>query len=271
MNVYITISLRTIIRNIFELLRFTAAFNIINIIKGIDYYRVIEYPVVLSILENYLDQDKNNNNLLDIGSLDTPFPLYLADKGFKVFALDINKRVISLETIAKNFNIEYLKSIIANATKLPFNDNIFDGVTAISSIEHILPLKDGDSSAIKEIGRILKPNGIAIITIPFNDNFKEEWRYQSDHGKYLIRRYNTEEIQSRLIKQSGLDLLDLVFFCDDLKFYKIWYKFLFYIFAPISFIFALIFIKIKDKPVNAKGVVIALIKREKVVYDNKNY
>jgi len=263
------LSFKVIIRYMFELLRFNAAFGIFKLLKGIDYYRVFEYPIVFSILDAYKKQNKTKSiSLLDVGSSDTPFSLCLAKRNINVTAIDIDKKVTQLEKIAHKFDISNLKSIIADATKLPFLDNSFDRITAISSIEHVLPISDGDFKALKEIGRVLKPSGIAIITVPFNDIFSQEWIFQSNQEKYLLRRYNEKDIYVRLITPSNLQLIHMLFFCDDKKFYRLWYKLLVFFMAPISFIFAMIFLKIKEKPVNANGSVIILKKINNLVKEN---
>lgn len=52
--------------------------------------------------------------------------------------------------------------IIAKSSKVPFGDNEFDGTILNQTLEHIADTKD----AIAEITRILKPNGLCIVTAP---------------------------------------------------------------------------------------------------------
>ena len=51
---------------------------------------------------------------------------------------------------------------VADAVNIPYSDNMFEIVIALDVIEHI---KD-DEMALKEIYRVLKPQGMAIITAP---------------------------------------------------------------------------------------------------------
>lgn len=46
--------------------------------------------------------------------------------------------------------------------KLPFADNSFDVVTAMALIEHV----DNPKTMLREIRRVLKPNGVVLITTP---------------------------------------------------------------------------------------------------------
>ena len=52
---------------------------------------------------------------------------------------------------------------VADAHNLPFNDNSFDSYVAIEVLEHLQsPIK-----AATEIHRVLKPGGVAILSVPF--------------------------------------------------------------------------------------------------------
>ncbi len=52
--------------------------------------------------------------------------------------------------------------VVGNAWELPFPDNDFDGLILNQSLEHIAKVQE----TIEEMKRVLKPGGIAIITVP---------------------------------------------------------------------------------------------------------
>ncbi|MFX1570947.1 MAG: methyltransferase domain-containing protein [Promethearchaeota archaeon] len=78
---------------------------------------------------------------------------------------------------------------------LPYRDGIFDFVSALDVLEHI----NDDELAISEISRILKKNGIAVITVP------HRMKYYTTQDKIIghYRRYEINRILS-LFKKFNL-------------------------------------------------------------------
>jgi len=73
------------------------------------------------------------------------------------------------------------------AEKLPFEDSSFDVVTALDVVEHL----DDDTAGLREIGRILRPGGRALIFVPA---FMFLWGVQ-DEVSHHRRRYTLSEIK----------------------------------------------------------------------------
>jgi SAM-dependent methyltransferase len=240
-----------------KLLYINFKLGLLKFLQGIDYYRMIEYPVAYTLLRL---ETKRKMNILDVGSSDSIFPLLLALSGHNVVAIDIDPKVKRLEEYARRLKITNIMSKIQDVTQLAYPNKFFDRVTAISTIEHVLPLDDGDIKAMKEIGRVLKPGGLAVITVPYEDDFSMEWRYHPRYGVYLRRGYDEEHIYKRLVEPSGLKLEDIFYFCDDKGFYKIWYKGLVFMLNPLTYFVSNVFLKIRRSPRNAKGAIIVLSK-----------
>ena len=90
--------------------------------------------------------------------------------------------------------------IVANAEHLPFKNETFDKISAISVLEHI----PNDELTIKEIARILKPNGKVFITVPnaytrINPIF---WLPYYIHDKRIghLRHYKAENLIEKFLK-----------------------------------------------------------------------
>ncbi|MEZ4866317.1 MAG: class I SAM-dependent methyltransferase [Caldilineaceae bacterium] len=85
--------------------------------------------------------------------------------------------------------------------KSPFPDDFFDVVTCIETIEH-LP-EEAMIPLLKELKRLIKPNGIVMITTPFNEKFEEALVYcpvcESTYHKWQhMQTFTIQSLQSLL-------------------------------------------------------------------------
>lgn len=228
-----------------------------RMLRGIDYSRIVEYPLAFSQLEL-----GKRNLILDVGSSDSILPVFLASLGHSVHAIDIDQKVLKLEGYATKLGTPNLVAAIQDITKLQYPDNFFDKITAISSIEHVLPIKNGDVKATKEIARTLRIGGQAIITVPYGENFEVKWSYSKMNGHFsLIRKYDEIAIGERLVRPSRLLLERRIFFGESVEFSKIWYNSPFSFFAFSAPFFAELFMDIGD-PRSPQGVCLSLRKHE---------
>ena len=110
------------------------------------------------------------------------------EKSISIVGVEIDKNACEYanHTYGEKNNIKYLEGSIL---ELPFEDNHFDIVTSFETIEHV----EDDRGQIKEVLRVLKPNGLYIVSTP------NAW---SDHlfgkTKYHVRDYNYEQITNLL-------------------------------------------------------------------------
>ncbi|WP_100407690.1 methyltransferase domain-containing protein [Bacillus solitudinis] len=123
-------------------------------------------PDVIASWKFYLEQldIKPGDSVLDVGcnTGDTEhFLISLFPFVNKVVGLDYDENRIAVaketwESKGKNEKIEFIQG---DGSALPFNDNTFDKIICAETLEWIKDPK----TAIKEIKRVLKPNGIALI------------------------------------------------------------------------------------------------------------
>jgi SAM-dependent methyltransferase len=107
---------------------------------------------------------------------------------------------------------------LQDARGLTYPDSYFDKVYSISVLEHIAD--DGDSQAMREIGRVLKAGGLCCLTVPFASTYREEtssrdlYYKKHDEGKAIFyqRHYDEKALREHLIAPSGLDVCDLQLF-----------------------------------------------------------
>lgn len=151
--------------------------------------------IQLNLLKRYLFINKPK--ILDIGS-GTGATLKELSKIGRTIGIDSYKEAIHFCHKRELKNV-----MLGDATKLPFKDSSYDCVTAFDVIEHI---KD-DVLVMKEIYRVLKPKGIAIITVPA---FSFLWDSHDDMNKHY-RRYFTGELKSK-INRTDLNILYISYY-----------------------------------------------------------
>lgn len=82
-------------------------------------------------------------------------------------------------------------NVVADAACLPFPDNQAGSVICTDLLEHV----PNDSFVLREIFRVLKPDGLLFLTVPGKDIPKhDKFPYQIDY-----RRYTSQDLSSLLI------------------------------------------------------------------------
>ncbi|MDH5806138.1 MAG: class I SAM-dependent methyltransferase [Candidatus Methanomethylicaceae archaeon] len=107
----------------------------------------------------------NESIILDLGAGNGRNSKYMVNKGAKqIIAVDIsinmlNKLLLNLNEKEK----EIIDIIRCDALYLPFKSLIFDKVVFIATIHHI-PTKEARIKSLEEVYRVLKKNGLLLIT-----------------------------------------------------------------------------------------------------------
>jgi cyclopropane fatty-acyl-phospholipid synthase-like methyltransferase len=84
-----------------------------RIVNSIDYFRCLEDPLAFNNLKL-----ERGLRLLDIGSSNTIFPLFVCSKGIKVWATDIDARVLKLREDAEKLGIVNFYAELQDARNL---------------------------------------------------------------------------------------------------------------------------------------------------------
>jgi len=151
-----------------------------------------------------------SKRVLDIACGKGTTSILVAKKfGCKVVGTDICPDLIKeAKELAKRNKVEHLVDFeIADATKLPFNDNEFD----ITIAQAMLVLIDKKDSVIKESLRVSKPNGLASwIELTWQKNPTEDFMRQvSDEiCAYCMLNVKNAEDWNKLFLDSGAQQLN---------------------------------------------------------------
>ena len=146
---------------------------------------------------------KPGMRILDIGGASTPFSFYLADLRCSVKIIDNDWGncgiVYNANYAAKKmgWDLNVLDKDVARG--LPFDNNYFDRVFSICVIEHLSsPTR---RQMMKEIGRVLKPGGIAALTTDYDHRRPV---LTTDKG---LRFGFLKKFQQDVLEPSGLSLM----------------------------------------------------------------
>jgi SAM-dependent methyltransferase len=185
----------------------------------VSYWRGVEYALVSRWGDFRADQ-----RVLDIGSPKLLSSYLATEVGARVVATDINPYFIAdcqLLARAARLPPDRFVAQVEDGRDLSFADDSFDRVYSISVVEHIED--GGDLRCLAEIGRVLKPGGLALITVPFSPRSRDVYRpadyaywthrdgADDQEDVFFERRYSEEDLWRRLIEPSALSLKKMQF------------------------------------------------------------
>jgi len=137
-------------------------------------FRQQPQPIVYDFLDRYT---KNAGRIVDLGCGNArnliPF------KNFICYGVDFSEKMLEkakLNSDKYNLDIKFYK---CELTKLPFKNDFFDYALMLASLHH-LKTKESREKALKELYRILKKDGIALISV------WNKWQL-----KFLFRKKDT--------------------------------------------------------------------------------
>lgn len=96
-----------------------------------------------------------------------------------------------------------LNPVVGSADHLPFSDGSFDVVVMLDVLEHL----EDDSAGAREVNRVLRPGGVAIIAAPA---FMFLWGVTDEISRHY-RRYTRGSLV-RILKGAGLNVVRSTYF-----------------------------------------------------------
>lgn len=154
------------------------------------------YEWILNKLEAH-----SSMSLLDIASGSGSLVNCAQVRNIYSVGIDISKIAI----VKANSQIPNSKFVICNGEKLPFNDNSFDYVTNIGSLEHFI----NPCFGLREIRRVLKKSGKAAIFLPNSYYlgdiiFNVMLNGNGPSHNQIIDRFKTRNEWMKMIEENGL-------------------------------------------------------------------
>ncbi|MBI4778774.1 class I SAM-dependent methyltransferase [Candidatus Desantisbacteria bacterium] len=143
--------------------------------------------IIFTLLSKYVSRGRQD--ILDVGCGPGETMGYLERFG-RVMGVDVSYDAVRF---CKNKGHKHI--LCASAENLPIRDESFSLITMLDVLEHI----DDDAKTLQELVRIVKPNGIIILTTPA---YRFLWSDIDEICKHK-RRYTTSELRNKL-KAAGL-------------------------------------------------------------------
>ncbi len=112
------------------------------------------------------------------------------------------KKEKNLNHIASDLSGNFMADVTYDITKIPEKENTFDLILCYHILEHVIE----DTEAMKELYRVLKPNGTVLIQTPFKeDEIYEDYTITSETNRLLhfgqedhVRIYSVDGLKKRL-------------------------------------------------------------------------
>jgi SAM-dependent methyltransferase len=161
--------------------------------------------------------------VLDLGSPKDLAAMLARHRGYQVTATDILPEAIRLsERYARAQKLEgqrpgRVHSEVQDGRALTYPDASFDAAFSVSVLEHIPD--HGDTEALAELIRVVRPGGLIVVTVPFDRRYREtfvdgpvyERAPVASERLFFERHYDRDTLATRLLNAGGADLVDLRF------------------------------------------------------------
>jgi len=168
-----------------------------------EYAAAIEDRVDLWIFDEFMPHVPAGGAVLDVASAGGRDSAYLRDRGFNVTGIDYSRELTELAR-EKHPDIAFVQG---DFTKLPFEDESFDGVWCKAALVH-LPSQDAVRQALAEFWRTLKPGGTLLVNTKGRRPGEPETTVRTDKlsGKERFFRFQEEEEFLGLLKSAGFEV-----------------------------------------------------------------
>ncbi|MCX8073400.1 MAG: methyltransferase domain-containing protein [Candidatus Binatia bacterium] len=127
-----------------------------------DHVELCDFETTLPVFLRELPRD---GWILDAGCGLARWVIYLRQRGFKVLGTDLARP--ALAAAAKNGARGWV--FASDTLHLPLRDCSLGGIISLGVIEHD---EAGPLTALRELYRVLKPGGVALVSVPYNNPWR---------------------------------------------------------------------------------------------------
>ncbi len=103
----------------------------------------------------------------------------LAQHAKEIFAIDIDQTTI--DAASRNYPVSHLKFLQADVLETPLEQNSLDVVVSFETLEHLVE----QQQLLDEFNRILKPQGVLVLSTPDKNVYSGEHHHNEFHEKEL--------------------------------------------------------------------------------------
>ncbi|HCT64580.1 MAG TPA: glycosyl transferase family 2 [Lachnospiraceae bacterium] len=129
----------------------------------------------------------SDKNILDSACGSGYGTAILSSNNNNVVGLDISEEAI--EYAKENYLNKDINFVVGSIAELPFADNSFDGVVSFETIEHVHG--EVQNKFLQEVKRVLKNNGILVISTPNHDVYKIKGENHFHVKEFTFQEFKT--------------------------------------------------------------------------------
>ncbi len=163
---------------------------------------------IINALENWLASMADRRRILDVGCGPGYFLHLIKSRRYNIFGIDLSEQMLS--GLKERNPLAFV--CMADAKKLPFADNSFDGVLSIETIRYF----QKRYLLLDEICRVLKPGGSVFITAAplFSLNFYGIYNNVCKlsglaHAVSCYQSFETVGSMRNLLRKAGFDNINI--------------------------------------------------------------
>jgi len=173
-----------------------------------DHIELCDYETTLPLFLEYLPKDAA---ILDAGCGLARWVIYLRQRGYPVLGVDYAHVALAQARHSDGA----IPLFTGDTTKLPVRDESLGGIISLGVVEHV---ESGPVPALRELRRVLKPGGVALVAVPYNNLWRRilinnlrrlrDWQKQrAGHTlAFAEYRFSGREL-SGFLREAGFEVL----------------------------------------------------------------